>query len=84
MTAVYLQSHNYDEAILPPHYKYSIMRGLSRILFMFGPMIFRAASKYYNKYQAKKQQEDFAQKPHNEAEGKMDPDKGTYKNKDLV
>jgi len=60
------------------------MRGLTRILFMFGPMIFRAASKYYNKYQAKKQQEEFAQQQDNQAADKMNPDEGTYSNKDLV
>lgn len=60
------------------------MRGLPRILMMFAPMIFRTVSKYYRQWQAKKQQEDMAQQPYNEAGDKINPDQGTYKNKDLV
>lgn len=60
------------------------MRGLQRILFMFGPMIFRAGAKYYKKYQARKQQEEFAQKPYNEADDKINSEDPAYKNKDLV
>ena len=60
------------------------MRGLPRMLIMFAPMIFRAASKYYKKWQANKQREEFAQHPHNQAEDKLNPDKTTYKNEDMV
>jgi len=60
------------------------MRGLTRILVMFAPMIIRNISKYWKKYQSQKQAEEYAQEPYNEAEKKIGPDKGTYKNDDLV
>ena len=60
------------------------MRGLPRLLMMFAPMIFRAVSKYWNKYQAQKQQESYTHEPYNEAEGKLKKDSDTVTNDDLV
>ncbi len=61
------------------------MRGLTRILVMFAPMIIRNVSKYYKQWQAKKSAEQYAQPdPYNEAEDKLGPDKGTLDNDDLV
>jgi|GEM_PF-2991033 hypothetical protein len=64
--------------------QFTIMRGLPRMLIMFAPMIFRAASKYYKKWQATRQQEEYAQDAYNQAEEKLNPDKTTYKNEDMV
>ena len=60
------------------------MRGLPRMLIMFAPMIFRAASKYYNKWQASRDREKFAQEQDNQADDKMNSDNTTYKNEDMV
>ena len=47
-------------------------------------MIFRAASKYYNKWQANRQQEEFSQSQQNQAKDKINPDGTTYKKEDMV
>jgi len=60
------------------------MRGLPRMLMMFAPMIFRAVSKYYKKWQANKQQQEYAQAQENQAADKLNPDGTTYKNEDMV
>jgi len=62
------------------------MRGLTRILVMFAPMIIRNVSKYYKQWQSKKSAEQqYAQEePYNEVEDRLGPDKGTLDNGDLV
>lgn len=60
------------------------MRGLPRILMMFAPMIFRAVSKFIKNRNAQKQAEDFTQEPYNQAGDRLNPDRGTVKNEDLV
>jgi len=60
------------------------MRGLPRMLMMFAPMIIRQVMKMWNKRSAAKQREEFVQEPYNEVQDRVNPDKGTYKEKDMV
>ncbi len=83
MTNRYNGSHTSGRLIIT-FVQTNFMRGLPRMLMMFAPMIFRAASKYYNKWQANRQQEEFSQSQQNHAKDKINPDGTTYKKEDMV